>query len=62
MYIKFAILSLIIFSTQSLAHSGHDHSDISAGFIHLLWATPIIIVVGLIVSYVKKELLGDEND
>lgn len=56
-------VSLLSLSTfNALAHGGHDHSDPSAGLIHLLWVAPALIV-GAIVSYkIRKKQLAKRND
>ena len=40
-------LALLLFSLSmsSVAHDGHDHSIPMADLIHLLWITPLLIVV-----------------
>lgn len=54
-----AILGLFV-SAQSIAHSGHDHNDLSSSLIHLLWIAPFILGVFLLIKYVNKHLNGTQ--
>lgn len=42
-----------------LAHSGHDHSAVDSGLIHLFWLSPIIIAAAL---FVFKEIKSSSRD
>ena len=52
--IALSSLALSVLSFYAMAHEGHDHSDPSAGLIHLLWAAPALIV-GAFASYKLRQ-------
>jgi hypothetical protein len=51
----------VVFSAQSLAHSGHNHNDPSAFLLHLIWITPFILGVFILTKYVKKRMNATQN-
>jgi len=50
-----AITCLLFFiSLPTFAHSGHDHSSIMSGLVHLAWLAPLLIAGIYIYSKVLK--------
>lgn len=47
---KYALSTLPFVSGLAMAHPGHDHSDWTAPFLHVLWVAPIVVSV-VAVSY-----------
>lgn len=54
MFKLYILLVGLVFSTQSLAHSGHDHTSPMASLIHLLWFAPMVIAAVMYFSMRKK--------
>jgi len=48
------ILTLYFVSPLALAHSGHDHSVLSAWFIHLLWIGPVALAASYIALCIRR--------
>ncbi|EOD77599.1 hypothetical protein D515_03723 [Grimontia indica] len=59
MFKNFTLLALLfLFSTEVLAHKGHDHAHWTADFIHFLWLMPILFGCALIIfaiTYLDKK-------
>jgi len=56
MYRVVTIMLGIFISTQSIAHSGHDHNDPISSLIHLLWIAPFAFGLFLFLRYIKQRL------
>ena len=60
--IKLLSLTMSVFSMSVFAHAGHDHSDPSALFIHLLWLAPIAIAGVIAFKYTSSKKQQDSQE
>ncbi|MDP7593294.1 MAG: hypothetical protein QF552_11505 [Litorilituus sp.] len=44
------ILTILLITSPSFAHAGHDHTSMMASLMHLIWLAPAILVACILYS------------
>lgn len=52
---KTILATSTVFSSIALAHPGHDHSAVSAIFLHALWIAPVAVAAVAAVYFLRKK-------
>lgn len=54
--IKLALMfAVLLITSPSFAHAGHDHSSIMASLVHLFWLAPVLIAVAIFYTKLLKK-------
>ena len=48
-------ITILLITSPSFAHAGHDHTSMMASLIHLFWLAPAIIAIGILYSKLLRK-------
>lgn len=55
MYKALIFIAGLLVTFQSVAHSGHDHTDPMSPYIHLLWVVALAVGAVALFIYIKRK-------